>query len=121
MQCSTQRQKNSYKHPPKEKGQKIEISQDFLYNEYKTHQYNEPIEIKDRTYEPDRISQISTTFDENPDYFPKPEEAEHWVNYDINQNNRGIKEHNHFGHRINRLGNRAIRKYYKVTDRKSVV
>jgi len=112
---STYRYKNSYQQPPKEKGQKIEISQDFLYNEYKTHQYNEPIEIKDRTYEPDRISQISTTFDENPDYFPKPEEAEHWVNDVINQTNRGIKELNRFGHRINRLGNRAIRKYYKVT------
>src|SRR5699024_4532904 len=112
---STYRYKNSYQQPPKEEGQKVEISQDFLYNEYKTHQYDKPIEIKDRTYEPDRISQISTTFDENPDYFPEPEEADHWINDAINQTNRGIKELNRFGRRLNKLGNRAIRKYYKIT------
>src|SRR5699024_6877262 len=112
---STYRYKNSYQQPPKEEGQKVEISQDFLYNEYKTHQYDKPIEIKDRTYEPDRISQISTTFDENPDYFPEPEEADHWINDAINQTNRGNKELNRFGRRLNKLGNRAIRKYYKIT------
>src|SRR5690625_1161290 len=72
LEGSTYRYKNNYQQPPKEEGQTIEISQDFLYNEYKTHRYEQPIQITDRTYEPDRISQISTTFDEEPDYFPRP-------------------------------------------------
>src|SRR5699024_1178192 len=71
LEGSTYRYKNSYQQPPKEIGERVEIKNNFLYNEYKTYRYQQPIPITDRTYEPDRISQISTTFDEEPDYFPK--------------------------------------------------
>jgi len=110
LEGSTYRYKNSYQQPPKEEGQIIEISQDFLYNEYKTHRYEQPIQITDRTYESDRISQISTTFDEEPDYFPRPEEADHWVNDLIKITNSTIFQLNRFSRAINRLGVRVERK-----------
>lgn len=62
------RYKNEYAQPPSTKP-----TGEFLTLEYKTYAYSKPIIIKDRTYEPDRLSQISTTFDENPNYFPVPE------------------------------------------------
>lgn len=70
----TYRYKNSYQHPPRNKGEKVRVRQDnFLLNEYKTFRYSKPVLIRDRTTEPERISQISTTFDENPEYLPATE------------------------------------------------
>lgn len=62
---TTFRYKNEYAQPPA-----TEPIGEFLTQEYKTYAYDKPILIKDRTYEPDRISQISTTFDTKPSYFP---------------------------------------------------
>ncbi|MDY0275681.1 MAG: CotH kinase family protein [Desulfomicrobium sp.] len=64
---STFRYKNEYAQPPA-----TEPIGEFFYQEYKTHLYTKPLHIVDRTFEPDRMSQISTTFDEKPNYFPKP-------------------------------------------------
>lgn len=64
---STFRYKNEYAQPPA-----TEPIGEFFYQEYKTHLYTKPLHIVDRTFEPDRMSQISTTFDEKPTYFPKP-------------------------------------------------
>lgn len=57
--------KNEYAQPPATK----RIGE-LIGKEYRTLLYSQPLHITDRTYEPDRISQISTTFDENPTYFP---------------------------------------------------
>lgn len=65
------RYKNHYQQPPKRAGEKITIRNNFLYGEYRTYRYDEPIEIVDRTPEPGHISRISTTYDENPRYFPE--------------------------------------------------
>ncbi len=67
LKGSTYQYKNEYAHPPNKP------SGELLENTYQTHLYRKAIRIKDRTYEPDRLSQISTTFDEKPSYFPKPE------------------------------------------------
>lgn len=74
---TTFRYKNEYAQPPA-----TEPIGEFLTQEYKTYAYDKPILIKDRTYEPDRISQISTTFDTKPSYFPKPERIlkDNWLN-----------------------------------------
>jgi len=42
----------------------------FLTETYTTLDYNSPIEIMDRSSEPDRLSQKSSTNDYDPDYFP---------------------------------------------------
>ena len=115
LEGSSYKYKNSYQQPPQEEGQPVVIKDNFLYNEYRTHPYKKAIPIRDRRWEPDRISQISTTFDEQPDYFPQPIEADHWVNDVVYQVNRVIKEFNRGIRRLNKLGNRAIRKYYKIT------
>ncbi|CAH9017937.1 CotH kinase family protein [Candidatus Nitrosacidococcus sp. I8] len=78
LKGSTYRYKNNYEQPPNKP------KDNFLYHRYKTYQYSQPILIKDRTNEPDRISQISTTFDEKPDYFPQK-------NQGSNNTNRIIK------------------------------
>lgn len=67
LKGSTFRYKNEYAQPPA-----TEPTGEFLYQEYKTYKYTGPIKIVDRTYEPDRMSKISTTTDKSPSYFPKP-------------------------------------------------
>ncbi|MCK9466330.1 MAG: CotH kinase family protein [Thiopseudomonas sp.] len=67
LKGATFRYKNEYAQPPS-----TEPTGEFLTQEYKTFFYDKPILIKDRTSEPDRLSQISTTFDAKPSYFPKP-------------------------------------------------
>lgn len=72
LEGKTYRYKNSYQHPPVNKGETVRVRQDnFLTNEYKTLAYEKAILIRDRTSEPERLSQISTTFDEEPSYLPK--------------------------------------------------
>lgn len=56
LEGKTFRYKNEYAQPPATKP-----IDKFLYQEYKTYKYSKPIKIVDRTYEPDRLSQISTT------------------------------------------------------------
>jgi uncharacterized repeat protein (TIGR02543 family) len=43
---------------------------DFLTNSFQSFSYTGPIHIYDRTGEPDKLTQISTTWDNNPTYFP---------------------------------------------------
>lgn len=43
---------------------------DFLSNTFQSFSYTGPIHIYDRAGEPDKLSQISTTWDSNPTYFP---------------------------------------------------
>ncbi|CAH9017928.1 CotH kinase family protein [Candidatus Nitrosacidococcus sp. I8] len=74
LKGSTYRYKNNYEQPPNKP------KDNFLYHRYKTYQYSQPILIKDRTNEPDRISQISTTTDKWPFYFPQP-----WGVYEVNR------------------------------------
>ncbi|CAB1275352.1 CotH kinase family protein [Candidatus Nitrosacidococcus tergens] len=78
LKGSTYRYKNNYEQPPNKP------KDNFLYHRYKTYQYTRPILIKDRSHDPDRISQISTTFDEKPDYFPQPWWGA-WKAYDTNK------------------------------------
>lgn len=115
LEGSTYRYKNSYQQPPTRPGQKVTIKDNFLYNEYISHKYQGPITIKDRTYEPDRISQISTTFDEKPDYFPQPELEEHWINDVVYESNRVIKEINRGIRSVNKFGNKVLN---KITGKK---
>lgn len=42
----------------------------FLTNSFQSFSYSDPIHIYDRTGEPDKLTQISTTWDNNPTYFP---------------------------------------------------
>lgn len=66
LKGSTFKYKNHYAQPPnKPSGELLEM-------EYRTYPYVKPLHIKDRTFEPDRISQISTTLDPKPKYLPKP-------------------------------------------------
>ncbi|CAH9017926.1 CotH kinase family protein [Candidatus Nitrosacidococcus sp. I8] len=94
LKGSTYRYKNNYEQPPNKP------KDNFLYHRYKTYQYSQPILIKDRTNEPDRISQISTTTDKWPFYFPQP-----WGVYEVNK----------VINRINYFPNRVIRKFHKIT------
>ncbi len=98
---STYAYKNKYQQPGNASSENSKTSDDFLYNEYKTHKYNGPIDIYNRTYEPDRISQISTTFDEVPSYLPDAAIAAHWLNDLVDFSNRGIKEINRSIRKIN--------------------
>jgi len=43
---------------------------DFLSNSFQSFLYTDPILIYDRSDEPDKLSQISSTWDRNPTYFP---------------------------------------------------
>lgn len=43
---------------------------DFLSNSYTSVRYNDPVFIYDRTSEPDKLSQIATSYDAIPTYFP---------------------------------------------------
>ena len=70
----TFRYKNRYTEPP------AMPVDEFLYQEYKTYKYENPIKIVDRTREPDRLSHISTTYDESPEYFPTPQLADTFSN-----------------------------------------
>lgn len=73
LRGKTYRYKNHYQQPPKRAGEKISTRSNFLHGEYQTYRYSQPIKIIDRTTEPGRISRISTTYDENPRYFPELE------------------------------------------------
>lgn len=57
--------KNNYVQP-----QSSGLDGNLLKQDFRTHVYNKPILVLDRTSEPDRLSSISTTFDSEPDYFP---------------------------------------------------
>lgn len=95
------RYKNEYAQPPA-----TEPIGQFFYQKYQTYLYTQSIPIVDRTFEPDRMSQISTTFDEKPNYFPKPEPKKTWLNTLINRTNALI-------HHLNRALNRLVFHYYK--------
>lgn len=71
---SSYRYKNSYQQPPE---QPVD---NFLHQSYRTYRYAAPIEIRDRTLEPDRLARISTTFDSKPAYFPEPRATDAWEN-----------------------------------------
>ncbi len=43
---------------------------EFLSNTYQSYLYTDPISIYDRSAEPDKLTQISTTWDSNPTYLP---------------------------------------------------
>ncbi len=98
----TYRYKNSYQQPPQKPGKTLKLEDDYLYNEYKTYKYTQAIPIRDRTSEPDRISQISTTFDETPTYFPEPKKiaTDSWKNQAINWTNKGVNRLNQYLNRI---------------------
>ena len=42
----------------------------FLENSFQSHLYEIPLDIEDRSPEPDKLSQVSSTYDLNPTYFP---------------------------------------------------
>ncbi|CAB1275347.1 CotH kinase family protein [Candidatus Nitrosacidococcus tergens] len=98
LKGSTYRYKNNYEQPPNKP------KDNFLYHRYKTYQYTQPILIKDRSHDPDRISQISTTTDKWPFYFPISNKLDSTIFYI----NRVFEQ-------INTLGNRLVRKYYKIS------
>lgn len=81
---------------------------ELLHAEYRTLLYTDGIPIRDRTGEPDRLANISTTFDNKPDYFPgaKPTNPG-GLNAVIRQANRGLRE-------LNRVGNRVERKLRRL-------
>jgi len=43
----------------------------FLTNTFHSHLYTDPIPVSDRSAEPDKLTQISSTWHFNPDYFPE--------------------------------------------------
>ena len=58
------RYKNQY---PQNAGQPFG---EFLTHTFRSHVYTDPIQIYDRSDEPDKLSQISSTYHRNPNYFP---------------------------------------------------
>jgi hypothetical protein len=79
LQGSTFLYKNQYRQSPSDP------AGDFLEVKYQTFQYLHPLLIQNRSSEPDRLSQISTTFQNVPDYFPKP------INDEFNVKNYSFK------------------------------
>ncbi len=103
------RYKNNYQQLAAIATDKSKVSSTFLFNEYITYKYQQPIRIKDRTLEPDRVSQISTTYHELPQYIPPAK----IIPDDTLKNkfkivlNRGIDT-------FNSLRNKASRKWHKI-------
>lgn len=111
LKGTTFRYKNEYAQPPS-----TEPIGEFLTQEYKTFVYDKPIVIKDRTYEQDRLSQISTTFDVKPDYFPRPDRKlkNSWQNKLKATINKVIAKYNN-------ILNKAVRHYKKyILNEKNV-
>lgn len=106
---STYRYKNSYQQPLMGQRKPIQPSKEFAENTYITHLYETPITIVDRSYESDRLARISTTIEEQPDYFPEPEFSDHWMNQTIHKTNEAIAQVNRGVGNLNRLFNRLVR------------
>ncbi len=64
LQGTTYPYKNKYPRDPDDQ------TGDLLYKNFTTHQYTSPINIYDPSDEPNRISDISTSFDHHPWYLP---------------------------------------------------
>ncbi len=61
---------------------------------YQTHLYHQAIQIKERRFAADTITQISTTADRQPQYLPGPVLAQHWLNKMVFLLNKLIREIN---------------------------
>lgn len=67
----------------------------FLYSTYQTHIYTSPIQIQDRSTEPNRIASFATTHDEFPDYLPGPRKIDSVYNTFVTKLNKRIMKLNH--------------------------
>lgn len=80
------RYKTHYDQPP------AQPHGEFEYGTYITKKYHSSISILDRTYFPNRLANIATTFDESPDYYPQKIAGENilhyifsWIKFQIGQ------------------------------------
>lgn len=109
LQDRTFRYKNRYQLPP---GQPAD---DFLQAVSKTYEYTGPVSIPDGRQVADRWSQINTTWDENPVYFPEPAvDEKYWLSRLTGWLNGLIGAVNNSVNRINKELNRAGRSLHKA-------